>query len=150
MKSYQLKQFVIEPILKQLNLYSEEAADMLCETAAAESLCGNFIRQIAGPACGVYQMEPATAEDIYKNYLAYKPDLFMAVRNLFVPRLSMAENLTMNLAFATAMCRIHYLRVKQPIPKTVEGRAGFWKKYYNTPKGKGTIEDYLTKVKGLC
>lgn len=114
-----------------------------------ESLGGKYIHQVKGPACGIYQMEPATARDILENYLSYKPDLATEVRNLYISRLSLEDNLTMNFAWATAMCRIHYLRVKEPIPSTLEERAAYWKKYYNTSKGKGFTYDYITKAKGI-
>lgn len=149
MEINQLKEYVIIPVLKKLNLYSEEAVSLLAGTAMVESLGGKYLHQIKGPACGIYQMEPATAQDIYENYLAYKDELFMNVRNLYVPRLSFEENLTMNLAWATAMCRIHYLRISKPIPKDFEGRANYWKRYYNTNAGKGFVQDYLTKAKGI-
>ena len=114
-----------------------------------ESLGGKYIHQINGPACGVYQMEPATARDILDNYLAYKLDLAAEVRSLYISNLSLEDNLTMNFAWATAMCRIHYLRVKESIPDTLEGRAAYWKKYYNTSKGKGFTCDYINKAKGV-
>ena len=31
------------------------------------------------------------------------------------------------------MCRMFYMRIKESIPNTVEKRAEYWKKYYNTP-----------------
>ena len=55
----------------------------------------------------------------------------------------MAEEMTGNLYYATAMCRVHYRRVKEPIPNTVIGQAQYWKRYYNTPLGKGTEENYI-------
>tara|TARA_R110002167_G_scaffold148295_3_gene341202 strand:+ start:649 stop:3372 length:2724 start_codon:yes stop_codon:yes gene_type:complete len=34
----------------------------------------------------------------------------------------------------------------EPIPDTVEGRAEYWKKYYNTSAGKGTVKGYLINM----
>jgi len=34
----------------------------------------------------------------------------------------------------------------EPIPNTVEERAKYWKKYYNTSAGKGTVKGYLTNM----
>lgn len=149
MKIEQLKQYVIEPVLRKLNLFSEEAVALIAGTAMTESLSGEYIHQVGGPACGIYQMEPRTAKDILENYLPYKPTLEMSVRRLYIPDLTLEENLTSNLPWATAMCRIHYLRVKSVIPKTIEERAKYWKKYYNTPLGKGSVESYLSKAKGV-
>lgn len=145
----QLKNYVVIPVLKKIDLYSPEAVSMLLGTIATESLSGNYIKQLNGPACGIYQMEPATATDILNNFLSYCPELSLKVRDLYISRLSLEENLTMNLAWATAMCRVHYFRVKSPIPKKFEDRAVYWKTYYNTSKGKGSINDYLVKAKDV-
>ena len=149
MKIEQLKEYVIEPVLRKLNLFSEEAVALLVGTAMVESLGGEYIHQVKGPACGVYQMEPRTARDILNSYLPSKPRLQVLINQLYISDLTLEENLTSNLAFATAMCRIHYLRVKAAIPKTIEGRAEYWKKYYNTPLGKGSAAGYLSKAKGV-
>lgn len=146
MKINQLKQYVIEPVLKKLNLFSEEAVALIAETAMTESLAGEYLHQVKGPACGIYQMEPRTAKDILENYLPNKPLLEMLIRRLYIPDLTLEENLTSNLPWATAMCRIFYLRIKAPIPKTIEGRAAYWKKYYNTALGKGTVQGYVSKA----
>lgn len=51
-----------------------------------------------------------------------------------------------NLRFAAAMCRAHYSRVKEPLPDANDlfelGR--YWKKYYNTEKGAGTVDEFVS------
>jgi hypothetical protein len=37
------------------------------------------------------------------------------------------------------------LRFAEPIPKDEEGLARYWKKYWNTEKGKGSIDAALWK-----
>lgn len=44
-------------------------------------------------------------------------------------------------------CRLRYLTVSEPIPDTLDGRAAYWKKWYNSTEGKGTPEGYIEKVK---
>jgi len=41
--------------------------------------------------------------------------------------------------------RLHYLRVAAPVPRTVDDQAAYWKQWYNTELGKGTVEGYLEK-----
>ena len=40
--------------------------------------------------------------------------------------------------------RLHYLKNPDPVPTTVEERAKYWKKFYNTSAGAGTPDEYLS------
>ena len=57
------------------------------------------------------------------------------------------EYLEYNLALAISMARIHYARVREKIPSDLTGWAGYWKRFYNTPKGKGTEEEFVYNYK---
>lgn len=48
-----------------------------------------------------------------------------------------------------ALCcaRLKYKLIADPIPVTIEGRAKYWKKWYNSAAGKGTVESYLEDCK---
>ncbi len=35
--------------------------------------CAHFIKQTAGPALGIYQMEIATNHSLWQNYIKYRP-----------------------------------------------------------------------------
>lgn len=126
--------------------YSTKVVNMIIETACVESCCGKYIKQIKGPACGIFQMEPKTARDIYTNYIVYRPEYKHYYDKLYNNYLSLEQNLMYNLAFQIFMCRIFYLRIKDPIPDTKDKRAEYWKQYYNTKLGKGSVSDYLAKV----
>lgn len=142
----QLRRELIRPVLEKLGLWSKNAEDLLVGTACQESSCGQYIRQLGckgnAGAFGIYQMELITHNDIWDNFLKYKPDLMRKVKELKIASLSDAENLEYNLAYATAMCRIHYYRIPSAIPDGIYPQAQYWKRYYNTLKGKGTIEEY--------
>jgi hypothetical protein len=145
----QLRKLVIIPSLKYLNPvipYSIEAVDLLCMTAAHESLNGTYLKQIKGPALGIYQMEPATHDDIWDNYLAHRKILSELVSGLD------SDELVYNLKYATVMARVHYWRVKEPLPKRkdtgpdsdyIYHLAKYAKRYYNTELGKATADDYF-------
>lgn len=148
MNPQQLREQVIRPTLKRIGLWSQAAEDLILGTACQESHCGKYIRQLgckgAIGAFGVWQMELATARDIYDNFLRYKPDLKAKVESLRNPNQELTESLTTNLMYACAMCRIHYLRVPEPLPTgTIESFAKYYKKYYNTIKGKATEQEYI-------
>jgi hypothetical protein len=137
-----LLKYVIRPVLKDLDLWSVEAEQLVLGTACQESKCGEYLVQLGGgPALGIYQMEPATHDDIWKNFLNYKVDLIDRLAAFYINGIS--KELIGNLYYATAMCRIHYLRVPEKIPVGLHPQAAYWKKYYNTPLGAGTVNEYI-------
>lgn len=137
---------LIRNVLAPTKLYSESAEELLMLTAAAESLCGEYIYQIGGPARGIFQMEPATERDIWTSYLKYRPKLMAEVNR---HKTRDGNDLVHNLAYQIMMARIHYLRVPKKLPKPddTEGMARYWKKYYNTSEGKGNKKEAINKYK---
>ena len=140
----QLREYVIRPVLHHLGLYSEAAEELLVLTAAVESQGGQYLHQLGkGPAVGIYQMEPATHDDLWQNYLRYKTELSDKITDLASELFGQhANEMAGNLYYATAMARIHYLRKPGAIPNKsdVRGLAGYWKSHYNTHLGAGTVE----------
>lgn len=147
----QLKEFIIIPTLEYLseyraNLKSDGAINLLLGTCAMESDMGTYIHQVGGgPALGIYQMEPNTHDDLWKNYIRYRYHLGELMdkfkSNLYVGHC--AKELTSNFMYATAMARIHYYRSPEPLPEDpndIVGLAKVWKKVYNTYLGAHSIE----------
>ena len=137
----QFRNEIVDPTLKYLDLYSEAASNLLMGTAMQESGLV-YLRQLGGgPALGLFQMEPATHDDIWTNYIRYRE---LLQDNMLEMSMS-SGSLVYDLQYAAAMCRIHYLRVSDPLPDAddVEGLARYWKQYYNTPEGKGTVEEFI-------
>jgi hypothetical protein len=149
-RAEQLLNYVILPTLRYLELDGE---NLLLGTAAVESHLGEYLRQDNGPACGIYQIEEATHKYIFRDWLPIKkPELYKKVKNLgsygaamYQPVDGFKSDLTTNLAYATAICRLKYLTIPEalPEPNDVLGMAKYWKKYYNTPLGKGTEAHFL-------
>ncbi len=148
----QLRDKVIRPTLINIGLPSPKAEIMLLGTAAQESHLGSYLAQVGnGPALGIYQMEPATHNDIWKNYLKYKPELANKLLDL-LPRHYKQEDyedfageMAGNLYYATAMARVHYYRKPEPLPDPTDvyAQASYWKRNYNTHLGKGKQEEYV-------
>ncbi|MFR5683794.1 MAG: hypothetical protein ACLUD1_07050 [Clostridia bacterium] len=141
---------LIHRVLVALDLHSEVAENLLMGTAAQESELGEYIRQLgSGTALGIFQMEPNTFKDIVYNYLQYKPDL--AKKIIYVSGINAlrSEYLEYNFALSICMCRVHYLRVSEPIPANLLGWAKYWKEYYNTRLGKGTEGEFMQNFKKL-
>jgi len=147
----QLIDAVIEPTLYSIGLLSDSAIILLAGTAGIESRYGSFLKQVKGPALGIYQMEPATHADIWNNYLAYNKVLGeRIVKGCDLPNDVISDfRLISNLRYATAMTRIHYLRVREKLPHMddIEGFSNYHKKYYNTYLGKTKVEESMAIFK---
>lgn len=146
----QLRNLIIKPALLDLLRYSEEAEELLIFTCATESNGGTYIHQVKGPALGIYQMEPATYNDIWVNYINYKNDLKLQLLHKFdAPRIPEEDRMVYDLRYATAMARIFYMRVKEELPKAndVDAIWNYYKKYYNTVLGKAEKEESIAKYK---
>ena len=157
----QLRHEIIRPVLKYLDAeipYSKAAENLLMGTCAQESKMGQWLVQLGdGPAKGIFQMEPTTLFDIYANFLKYKSDLRDVVNDLRGSRDFILDHgtveqddLTGNLYYAAAMCRVHYYRVPWPLPDDdVEQLAHYWKNFYNTAEGKGEPEEFVKNYRLL-
>lgn len=135
---------IVEPALMHMRLWSPEAQELVLGTCVQESGGLQYIKQLGnGPALGVGQMEPATHDSLYANFLVYQPHLLALVKEI-EPSCS-SKALLWNLRYSAAMTRVHYRALKAPLPKPgdIQAQAAYWKKYYNTAAGKGTVEEYL-------
>jgi len=135
-------------------LYSKDAEELLVFTCAVETNGGEYLKQISGPALGIYQCEPSTYHDMWRHFIMPRHELTMKLSMNFRVTGWPDENLLVtDLAYATAMARIHYLRVKEALPNggDVEGMWKYYKQYYNTPLGKSSktksIESYRRYTK---
>ncbi|MEQ9330255.1 hypothetical protein [Thalassobaculum sp.] len=128
---------------------------LLLGTAAHESRFGE-LRQNApggrpGVARGIYQIEPATALDLDRSWLAYRPEFRVALDRYRAPAPSFEARLAGDLVYQTALARLLYYRAPAPLPAEgdVAGLARYWKAYWNTPAGAGTVERWLADWQAL-
>ena len=148
----QLKDLIIVPTLRHMDMLSEHAVTLLMGTAAQESRLGHYIAQIQGPALGIFQMEPATEDDIWKNYIEYRPDIQRLIDYL-APNDGLHNQLISNLSYATAMARLAYWRQNFDWPEDlmdIPAYGRIWKKFYNTPQGKGTVDEFVENYYRYC
>ncbi len=150
----QLRELIIVPSLNLMRLYSLEAIELLMFTAAVESQGGTYLKQVKGPALGIYQMEPRTHNDIWQNFLRNRTDIcYILSANFLVPQMPDENRLIYDLYYATALCRIFYLRCPSNLPdaKDVNSIWEYYKNYYNTSAGKAkkdkSIQAYQDYVK---
>jgi len=140
----QLRQIVIKPTLEALSLYSQEAEDLMLGTCAIESRGGTYLKQLNGPALGIFQMEPRTHDDLWTSYLPNNPAVCnKMMRFCLLFNKPKAEVMVYHLTYACAMARILYARHKEPVPKRLEDQAEYYCKFYNSNLGKSTAEEYI-------
>lgn len=145
----QLRSFVVRPALQQIGKWSLAAENLVMGTAAQESRL-TWLHQITGPAVGLWQIEPATYRDIWGNWLPHRAglrdDLRIMAGAIETPDVNIMHG---NLFFAAAMCRVYYLRIPEKLPDAddVPGMAAYWKRYYNTHLGRGTVAQFISSYK---
>lgn len=146
-------------ILKSTNIFGDDNtvsryADLCLFTAQTESDFGRLVKQVNGPAKGWFQMEPATEEDLHKNFIAFKPAIKKAVAEVRQSNPG-PDELQSNIAYAVTMCALQYKRYvdlrgdKLPEVGDRDAQASLWKKRYNTHKGKGNEVTARTKALAL-
>ena len=149
----QFRKLIVQPVLKAIDLYSPEAEELLIGTCAQESHGGTFLFQVinkpiidveASPyAIGIYQMEKATHDDIWKYFLPGHKDLSNKLLDFCKIEAPTADMMIYNLYYATAMSRVFYRRIAEAIPADLKGQAEYYKKHYNTNAGAATIREYV-------
>lgn len=140
----QFRELVVRPTLDSLGLWSPSAEALVLGTAIHESRLTYLRQNGGGPALGLYQIEPATHADLYRNYLDLRPEFKERARRWLASWPDPHSQLATNLAYATAICRLLYHRVPALLPAAgdIDALAAYWKAHYNTPAGKGTAAEW--------
>lgn len=151
----QYRDYIVEPALEAIGLNSQARMRLVIGTGLQESNL-HYIDQLdkaerPGPAYGVFQMEKATHEDIWRNFLSKKTHIRDRLDALMIRGIAPVEQLHGNAYYAAAMCGIFYLRFPEALPDPADlgGMAYYWKKYYNTHLGKGTEEQFMKKAEAI-
>jgi len=141
---------IVRPVLKELRMWSQAAENLVYGTALTESGLSYLKQMGEGPALGLWQMEPATFDDL-RVYLARRSDLFQRVAPMARHHPLRAGEIVGNLYLGCAMCRIHYWRVPERLPRhdDLPGLAAYWKRYYNTSLGAGHPTDFMTRAERI-
>ena len=146
----------IRETLSEANMYTTDMHKLLLGTIASESDFGSLNKQRGGPALGIGQMEPSTHNDIWSNYLSYKPQLRSKVINSMwfgVPKLT---QLRYNRKYQILMYTVQYQRahsvnkcLDHPKFKTKNDEIWYFawlhKKVFNTAAGKSTTKRFFEK-----
>jgi len=129
---------LIAEVLGRHNLDQKGAIDLVYGTIAHESNRGTYLRQLSKNfdlykhAIGIAQMEYNTFCWLCDRF----GDTFGFERKDF-PRLEH------DLALSILLCRLRYRVDPEPIPKTLEEKADYYKRIYNTSFGSATPQDFI-------
>jgi hypothetical protein len=139
--------------------YAARVAELLLGIAAHESHLVERRQRGFGwesnrGAWGLWQMEEVAVAEVCR-YLALRPDVSVRVgRFVFgwdVPAewWRSFDNGTLLRALSgwprlgVALARVYLLRIPKPVPRGYLDQAEYWKRWWNTEAGKGTVKEYL-------
>jgi hypothetical protein len=154
MNPEQLLELIITPTHKYMGgNYQSDPADLLslC-TAAIESDCGYYIKQVNGPALGVWQMEPVTHDGIWVSCDALNNSVFN--RKIYaICGYASDDALVESPRYACAMARLKYAMDSNRLPEVTGDRKtderafyDYYKRVYNTELGKSTFAKWQVKM----
>lgn len=128
------------------DLPSTNALSLLLETAAQETRLGTYRDPTPyGAGTGLCQFDRIGFDDVKERTSGAWRTLIKVAFDIDIKAVEyreLEESPLLNFIF----CRLKYRLVPEAIPSTVEGRAAYWKRYYNTVAGKGTVEEYIANA----
>lgn len=163
---------LIKKILKEFGLYSKDASELILMTIIHESSNFKYRRQLKTytetfsdesdvGGFGLGQIELNTHASTYEHQLRYKKERLKKIIKYFnlkdydnvidyINNKEYKNNkklLQYNDEYNILFIRLRYIPFPEKIPSDIEGKAKYWKKYYNTSIGKGKIEDFIYNYK---
>lgn len=147
---------IVRPVLINLAgaykpaINNQAIENLLICTAVHESDGFNALVQYGGgPAQGFMQIEPATHDDIWENFLDNRAGLSDSVKAWMLPTLGGVDQLDGNMFYCVAMARLKYWRSRHPLPDAWDtgGLALYYKRVFNSAEGKANVAE-VTKTFG--
>lgn len=144
---------LIRCVLDKEDLGGRSVSELLMLTAAQESHLGKYIRQLDdGPARGIFQIEKNTEKLVWKWAIKSSDHFFQLLRKYCT---GTEYDLEANLPYQIILGRLNYYSWPSPIPEItwpidengIHALAGYWKKYWNTQYGAGTVEEAVNNYK---
>lgn len=147
MNKFQLEQFIVRPMLKQMRRgYSEMSELAIMMIIAHESKRGKYIKQITGPALGLIQMEPEThdctwdnGDSIWDNALLCE---IITVSEHNHKKHPPADRLIYDLRYNVFMARQRLFMKPEQFPNSIGEMSVYLKKHWNSVVGSATNDSY--------
>ena len=125
---------------------SENVYYQMLGTAAVETHCGQYPDDNPKSlGVGLYQHDQIRIDDIQQEGEQRHFDIVKNLWGYDIPSIKLAE-LAYDPLLSTICARLGYKRIPEACPSNILDQAVYWKKYWNTGAGKGTIEHYLDSV----
>lgn len=129
----QFREYVLQPTLKAMDMYSESAENLLVGTALIESDLYHF-KQIRGPALGFFQVEPMTYYWLIERVEKDRKRSNKILAHLSYMDYPECERLMSDIALSAVFARLKYWFHPKALPSKndVDGMADHWGEIYNT------------------
>jgi len=122
---------------------------LLCETVAAETQYGTYKDPTPnGAGRGLGQIDKVPFEDVKARASRADVDALKAAFDIDIKMIEW-DDLNFSPLLSMIFTRLHYKLRPGAIPQTLKGRAEYWKKYYNTVLGKGTVDQYIVSARNF-
>lgn len=148
-----IRQTIRAVVLRFPNLkHTQDLQDLLFETMLVESNLMGVPQKLLEKYnnFGIAQFRMDTAEETIDWLRHVRKDAYDVLMTLYKRELSLKDNLRQNIPFSVALMAQYYWRVAPdiyPNITTMKDRGILWKSVYNTPKGLGTVNAYMARVK---
>ncbi|MFP8968584.1 hypothetical protein ACKC9G_18525 [Pokkaliibacter sp. CJK22405] len=123
---------------------NRKAVHLVLETCAQETHLGQYPDPTVNYAgAGLAQCDRGTFDWLQAQYSSHP--LATKLRQRFDVHLEKVQyaELYHSPLIAMIFCRLRFFIVPSLIPDDLEGRAAYWKKWYNSTAGKGQPEEYI-------
>lgn len=146
MNKKQLTDLVITPTLKEIPKgFSDQAVLAIQMIIAHESMRGEYLKQIKGPALGLINMEPATHNDTWKfgdSIWRNAVELKIITEHQRINKIHpVPARLIYDLRYNVFMARQRLFMFTEKLPGDIGDMAVYLKKYWNGG-GKATVTKY--------
>lgn len=140
---YEIRDIIAQVLTRLGDKYaSEDAINLVYRTGMVETGY-EHLEQDKGPALGFFQVEPDTIHSVLDNYISFRPELRQKLTDFGFDWSDPEFSVLTNIAIQIVFCRLKYWRIPEPLPSSLFGQAKYWKQYYNTPQGKGTVDKFV-------
>jgi len=124
----------------------ENAKKLLLETAAAETGLGEAVDTSWWTGIGLMQFDKIGFDDVKQRTSPAVKDKVLHCFGIDIDRVEHTD-LRWSPLLSLVFARLKYRLVPSAIPSTLEGRAAYWKKWYNSELGAGTPQHYIESAK---